>query len=196
MTRNERIELGNQIGMTGLFYGVEIEQNRLTMILNYWESTNIAPPTIIAAYKRFMEESKIYKFPPPAEIMSIIRPKVDSQDFGVLTAARILKAIKDFGWSNPESAKKYIGDAGWSCVRIFGGWEHICSELGVSIDMTTFQAQVREILKSEHKIAEVTGADHLRLSCPDGNKIENKKQSNDLISSNEILKKLLPKKGE
>ena len=182
MTRNERIELGNQIGMTALFYGVEIEQNRLTMILNYWESTNIAPPTIIAAYKRFMEESKNHRFPPPAEIMSIIRPKVDAHDVGVLTAAKVLKAIVDFGWNNPIEAKKYIGDHGWSAIRVFGGWEHICAQLGVGIDITTFQAQCRDIIKSDHKVSEITGSSYLSLNSSDGNKQIESNQMSEVLA--------------
>jgi len=172
MTQSERKELAEQIGMVAVFYGYEIEQARLTLILNYWASTNIAPPLIKNAYKRFMEESKIHKLPTPAEILSILRPKVDSHDFGVLVAARVLKAVSLHGWCNPVSAREYIGEEGWAAVKVFGGWEHICQNLGVTIDMTTFQAQCREIVKSEHKVAEINGNSRLALNSPTANKTE------------------------
>lgn len=187
MTREDRIYLAKQIRIAAVFYGLEIAADRLSLILDYWESTQVAPPTIAAAYKRFTEESKIHKFPSPAEIMSIIKPKVDAHDIGVLTAAKVLKAIVDFGWNNPTDAKKYIGDHGWAAIRVFGGWEHICKELGVSIDITTFQAQCREIIKSELKVSEITGSNHLSLNSSDGNqKIESKQMS-------EVLALIKPK---
>lgn len=181
MTRNERIELGNQIGMTALFYGVEIEQNRLTMILNYWESTNIAPPTIIAAYKRFMEESKNQRFPPPAEIMSIIRPKADAHDIGVVTAAKVVQAVSKFGYNNQEDAYAFIGPAGVDAVRRFGGWLYICENLGVTIDVTTFQAQVREITKSEIKL-NALGVSTNRIGFEEKEKLESSEKMDQVLA--------------
>ncbi len=182
MTRDDRVNLAKQIRLVAVFYGLEIAPERLSLILDYWESTQVATPTIVAAYKRFTEESKIHKFPPPAEIMSIIRPKVDAHDIGVLTAAKVLKAIVEFGWNNPADAKKYIGDHGWAAIRVFGGWEHICRFLGDTIDITTFQAQCREIIKSDHKVSEITGSSHLSLESSDGNKQIESKQMSEVLA--------------
>lgn len=157
MTQQDRIDLGNQIMMTAVCYGVEIERSRLTLILNYWASTEVAPPTIIVAYKRFMKESKFNKFPSPAEIMSIINPSADPHDLGVITASRVVKAVSKFGYNNQAEAFEYIGPAGVDAVRRFGGWLYICENLGVTIDITTFQAQVREIIKSEIKLNQIGG---------------------------------------
>lgn len=157
MTRQDRVILAKQISMTAVFYGVEIAANRLSLILDYWEATQLAPPLICEAYKRFMEESKFQRFPTPAEIMGILRPKADPHDIGVCTASKVVQAVSRFGYANQKEAFDFIGPAGVDAVRRFGGWNYICENLGVTLDLTTFQAQVREITKSEIKLESIGG---------------------------------------
>lgn len=155
--------------MIAVYYGIDIKQDRLTLILNYWSDAEIDINLIIYAYDKYAKESKINKFPSPADIMDLINPKLDAHDIGVLTAAKILEAIRKFGSYSSKEAHEYIGDAGWACVKVFGGWVYICEHLGINVDITAFQAQCREIVKSENKISDILGAECLSLSSKSEN---------------------------
>lgn len=41
-------------------------------------------------------------------------------------AAKISGAIARFGHTNPEGARKFIGEIGWEIVQIEGGWSKLC----------------------------------------------------------------------
>lgn len=182
MTQQDRVLLAKNIRLTAVFYGLDLSAERLSLILDYWASTQVAPPTICAAYKRFTEESRFGKFPTPAEIMSIIQPRADPHDLGVATAARVVQAVSKFGYSNQTEAFEFIGQAGVDAVRRFGGWQYICENLGVTIDVTTFQAQVREITKSEIKLNGVGGY-HQAIAHEEKIQIEsNQKKLSEVLS--------------
>lgn len=181
MTQHERTILAKTIRAIAIFYGLEMSQDRLSLTLDCWVGTNVPPDEIARGYDRFTKESKIYKFPSPAEIMSIIRPKADAHDLGVVTAAKVVQAVSKFGYCNQEEAFAFIGPAGVDAVRRFGGWLYICENLGVTIDVTTFQAQVREITKSEIKM-NALGITRNQIGYEEKEKIESSKQMSEVLA--------------
>lgn len=149
MNQSERQQLGEQILQTAFWYGLEIDRNRLSLILNHWMATNIAPHLLIDAYKRFTEVSKFNRFPTPAEIYGMIKPELSVDDEANLIATKIRQAISRCGYADPEGARKFIGEVGWNIVRRFGGWTYICENHGDLLNPLTFHAQCRDITKAE-----------------------------------------------
>lgn len=106
---------------------------------------------VLMAGREYIEDVRNTRFPiPPHKIMEKYLPKEpEAKDIGRETATRIRHAITKFGWPSPLNAREYIGDAAWSVVERFGGWQHICECLGVEIQESTFMAQVRDAVESQ-----------------------------------------------
>lgn len=149
MTQQEKKDLAKQIAQTAFWYGLEMSETRLSLILNHWMATNIAPHLLIDAYKRFTEVSKFNRFPTPAEIYGMIKPELSVEDESNLIATKIRQAISKCGYADPEGARRFIGEVGWNIVRRFGGWVYICENHGDLLNPLTFHAQCRDITKAE-----------------------------------------------
>lgn len=159
-------EIKNELLKLAIFYRDE----KLTSqhIAMYAETLkHIDLQTIKFCVAEYCKDPKNSFFPvPPTKILRYAeKPKEDAHDVGVVTAARVLQAVNKFGWANSESAMNFIGPIGQNAVRVFGGWTFICENLGNTIDLTTFQAQVREIVKSNTKL--VSSGSALALSEPE-----------------------------
>lgn len=110
---------------------------------------------IMRAYESYRRDGKNRTMPIPAQIRAMVEHKADAHDVGVLTAAKVMQAVSKFGHTNSEAAMEFIGPLGVAAIRTFGGWLSVCENLGSTIDVTTFQAQIREIVKSESKMVEI-----------------------------------------
>lgn len=105
------------------------------------------------ACKLYIDDPKNEFFPRPiSKLIQLIKTPVSENDVAVDVASRVLEAVSRFGWANEGEAMDYVGEAGKMAVKRFGGWMHICQNLGVDISITTFQAQIREMIKSGLKI--------------------------------------------
>jgi hypothetical protein len=70
-----------------------------------------------------------------------------------LIAARVIKAVSKYGYTNPKEARDMIGEKGWSAVTESYGWSNLCETLTVDNE-TVFAAQFRELVKAtRHKEA-------------------------------------------
>lgn len=114
---------------------------------------------IQAAFEKYRKDPKNKTCPMPSQIRSLIQPEIDPEIEAREAASRIQAAVTKFGWCNPNEARAYIGEAGWHAVLRWGGWVHLCQNLGVSIDVANFQAQAREVLKGEMKRRQLGIAD-------------------------------------
>lgn len=85
-------------------------------------------------------------FPTIKKIKTLMNTGLESDDqLGDDVAARIEHSISRFGYSNPEEAKEYIGEAGWTVVSNLGGWDRVCE---VRIDeLASSRRQWREFAK-------------------------------------------------
>lgn len=93
----------------------------------------------------YRKNSKNKTWPKASDIRAIVDVYSDTSSSGKLIAASILEAVSLYGYSNSNKAKSHIGDLGWKAVSKFGGWEYLCNNLGVNINVGTFNAQIREI---------------------------------------------------
>ncbi len=88
---------------------------------------------------------------PPSEQRS-------ADDAEARTAATlVLGAVSKFGainGSGPSAIEKgeriraYVGDLGWACIDMRGGWNFICQTVS-NENLTTFEAQLRELARSK-----------------------------------------------
>lgn len=107
----------------------------------------------MAAYQRYRRNPANKFFPLPAQIRELVNPEefVSHETQARETAARIMGAITKFGWNNHAEAQLFIGAAGWAVVQRQGGWRHLCENVGLKINPTSFQAQLRDQLMGDFK---------------------------------------------
>lgn len=85
-------------------------------------------------------------YKPFAALVGLIRQKVlgNEKDEALEAANRILQAMSNFGWTNPEAAREFIGELGWRVVQREGGWLALC-ERTINDDLPILKAQWREL---------------------------------------------------
>lgn len=169
------------------YYGRDLKPEVVAMMAD--DLADLDPRAVIAAFDKYRRETKVHRFPLPAEIRQMVKPQVDTDSAAREIAARITGAVTKFGWANAGDAKGFIGDTGWRLVSDLGGWSHICQNLGVSIDPTAFQAQVRDLAKA--RLTHSTGAIEERI----GIGARSEESPRGLVSIGEIMK-LVPMKPE
>lgn len=151
ITQNERNELAQIILNTAVFYGkYDLTKEQITIYISVlddkFKKTFIDYKNSIQSY---CADSKNKFFPAPANLSAYLNPEINDDAQAVSIAAKVIEAVSKFGWCNSQSAKNYIGDIGWAAVTAFGGWQHVCENLGLKIQLSTFNAQVRDIIKAE-----------------------------------------------
>lgn len=124
------------------------------------------------ACKKYIDNSANEFFPRPiSKLIAIIKKPISIEDDSLDLVTRITDSVSKYGWIGFNEAQAYIGPRGWEVVRRIGGWQYLCQELGVSIQLTTFQAQARETLKSLTRISEVK-KDNLQIESLPKNLID------------------------
>jgi hypothetical protein len=103
--------------------------------------------TVSTAMSSWRLNPKNNRMPLPAQIRQMVCPEIDQDSVAREIASRVIAAVSKFGYTDPNGAKEYIGETGWEIVRRFGGWQYICENLGVTLDLTMLTAQVRDLAK-------------------------------------------------
>ena len=132
---------------TAEYYGRQLSETVLTMYAE--DLADLEPALVCQAYTQYRRNPKNKTFPLPAQIREIVVPDefVSSEAKAREIAARIVGAIPKFGWNNSREAESYIGLDGWELVRRAGGWRYLCENVGVAINPSTLQAQMRDQLE-------------------------------------------------
>jgi hypothetical protein len=147
MNQEMRTAIANAIRVTGKYYGKDIDLEVLTMMVD--DLVDLPVTDVLKAYGDYRRDPKMKFFPMPSAIREMIQPTVSDDARAKEIASRVREAVSKFGWSNPVEAEVYVGSIGWTLVQRFGGWLHICENLGLNIPETTFLAQVRDLAKSQ-----------------------------------------------
>lgn len=129
------------------YYNANISQ--LTLQLWASEYEKIGPVKLETMFKKLRVGRKT--IPAPADVFNALDNSLDQTSIATLAASRTIEAVSKFGSWNPEEAEAHIGQLGWCAVHRFGGWKYVCENLGVSLDVTTFQAQLRNICVADLK---------------------------------------------
>lgn len=131
------------------YYSKELKPAVITMMaedLREFEYENVE-----AAFSKYRKQDKNFRFPMPAQIREIILQKLDNSSNAREIAAKVLESVSKFGYTSGTEAREYIGEVGWRAVERFGGWLYICQNLGVTIQLTTFNAQIRDLCEATLK---------------------------------------------
>lgn len=128
--------------LTASYYGKALSEPVLEMYAEDLE--DLDPALVVNAYKTYRRDPKNKSFPLPAQIRDIVEPEPTPESGGRDIASSIQCAIVKYGYSNESLARQFIGPQGWDVVQRWGGWSHLCTNMGVSIDPGQFYAQVRD----------------------------------------------------
>lgn len=109
--------------------------------------------TVKAALAQYRRNPKNTQLPIPSKIRELVCPQIDDDSISREAAARIVAAVPKFGWNNGKDAKVYIGELGWQVVQKQGGWVYLCENMGKEISPTTFQAQARDLAKTQIQLS-------------------------------------------
>lgn len=143
MTQQERNELGLILNNLCNYYSRQSNPATIAMFIEDLE--NFPLGQIQMAIKKYRQDPKNKTFPLPAQLIDILNPSVNPKNEAIEMASKILESISTFGYPNEEKAKEYLGEYGWQIVKRWGGWDYLCKNLGVTIQISTFQAQTRDM---------------------------------------------------
>lgn len=151
MNQESRNSLGKKIAESAIYYGkLDLSKEQLSMMIDviaqHFESEGYEK--ILSAIDRYVLDPKNKFFFSPATLRPYLFPELSTETKSIEVASRLTSAVRKFGYSNPGEARAYIGELGWKIVERNGGWQPLCENLGVSIPVTTFQAQARETAKA------------------------------------------------
>lgn len=147
MIEQERIRVGEQWMALALMYeGKTIPSAALRLMLDAVD--DLPFEKVMKALSDWTKDKKSTRHPLPGQLRSMVNPEADPRALAIGTALKIRGAVREFGWCNPDDAKKSIGEIGWRYVEQFGGWQHICENLGTTINENSFMAQARDAIES------------------------------------------------
>lgn len=126
------------------YYREQMDDERLSMFAE--DLSDLSIEELALAIKHAKHTAT--RMPFPSQLRAFIgRAQISNEDRAQLISSDILAAISKFGYTNPEKAKEFIGEAGWLVVQTQGGWSNLCS-LVDDQNFTTFRAQLRGIALS------------------------------------------------
>lgn len=151
----ERDAIGKAITLTYEYFGRPPPPlERVRYHVNDLEAAGLPAELVLDAYFRWrMNDSRNTAPPTPAQIRAMIRPEMDPDGIAKELAARIVAAIKKYGYTFPAEARTWVGEDAWLIVRQYGGWDAICADMGATLDPQTFIAQSRDLLRARLQAA-------------------------------------------
>ncbi len=193
LTQEDRNQLAKTILETAIFYGkYDLSKDSISIYITSLDSHyNSDVFTYTKAIRDYKNDSKNKFFPSPASLNPFINPEITDEMLSVDTASRVLEAVSKFGWCNSSEAKNYIGDLGWQTVKVFGGWSYVCENLGNNIQISTFNAQARELTKSQIQRSKLgIGNQPISLEYKDPDALLNDKKRDQVINLIDKIKTL------
>lgn len=168
MNQTERDEIGKALSRAAVFYDrTDLDKQKISMMIDVIEDAYPEAGTvqILSAIKSYRDDQKNSFFPAPAKLAPYLRPTISKESQAQEIASRIIESVPKFGYTKTgyHLAKDYIGSIGWVVVQRFGGWQPLCEDLGSKIQITTFLAQAREIIKSQLEIQNTPNVDITHL---------------------------------
>lgn len=150
LNQDERNILARQILELSVVYGnYEMSSDKVRIYISALDSFyNLSLEKYLNALVTYSKNSKNKSFPSPIGLGEYLNPEVSDDHQATASASRAIEAVSKFGWCNSQQARDYIGELGWKAVQAFGGWQYVCENLGSELQLTTFNAQIRELSKS------------------------------------------------
>lgn len=124
MTPEEIKELKKGIAITASFYGRDLLPEAIQMMAD--DLADLPFADVSRAYFTYRRDPKNRAMPLPAQIRAIVDPVPDAEAEGREAVELIKVAIRDFGYTQGEAAKEFMGPVAWAIVQGAGGWMSIC----------------------------------------------------------------------
>jgi hypothetical protein len=150
MNDSERKLLARKIHDCAILFGkLDLNPGAITMYINLFETHfNNSCDELLRAYDSYMNDSKNKFFPAPIALREYLFKELSQEDNAKLISAKIIESVKKFGWNNSDKVRQYVGPIGWKAIESWGGWLYICENLGSEINIATFNAQTRDLIKA------------------------------------------------
>lgn len=184
MSPEETKRLAGLWAMYGAYYRTKLDDQVLLMYAEDMADQDFN--RVNEALQAYRRDPRNRVMPLPSMILALLDPQVDPEAAARAVAGRIAGAVVKFGWCNEDKARAFIGETGWRIIDTRGGWMHLCQNLGVTIDPTAFEAQVREQAKGAFKYGDFAIAQALEIRA--GTK------TGELQSVRDIMKLITEKK--
>lgn len=146
LTNNEKNEIGRIYAATCKSFDKILDPDVLKLQVE--DLADLEFSQIVSALTKYRSDPKNNFWPRASKLREIIFPKQSIETLANEAASRIRQAISDYGWNDPQGAKKFIGDLGWNIVLRSGGWMYLCENHGVELSPLTFHAQARDLAKA------------------------------------------------
>lgn len=146
MTKEEKALVAKKWNLTCKLYMASPDLDLIYMMVD--DLKNYPVDLVLNALEVYRLNKANKHFPKSCDIIEILEPRESTNSIAVQSAGLVLKAVRAFGYTNPRGAREMVGEAAWDAVNKYGGWDYICQNLGTTINVATFQAQIREVCKS------------------------------------------------
>lgn len=140
MTSEEKNLLAKTYFEIGELHGRTISKDTLITLVNSFQDLPFR--SVFNALNEWMMNGT--HFPLPAHIRQKIVPVIDDKDNALDAVNRVISAVSKYGYTNPLSAREFIGELGWETVTRFGGWKGLCEHLNGENE-GVLRAQLREL---------------------------------------------------
>lgn len=96
-------------------------------------------------------ERRERRFPPPAVFLEYGRGSLE--DEAEVAFGDFVRAIRGFGYADPEGAAQSLGPVAWNIVRRLGGWYYLCTDSNVNLGVLKkqFTDSYRATSRSAHR---------------------------------------------
>jgi hypothetical protein len=158
------IKLKKALVLTAAYYSKDLTEQLLELYVEDILSYGIEEERILIAINNYRKDPKNRIFPLPAQLMELFvekRALIEPIDLGRDISIRIVGAVSKYGYTSPGEAKTYIGKIGWEIVNRYGGWDYVCKNLGVTLDVGIFQSNVREVARAQCEYQGVSSYEQL-----------------------------------
>jgi hypothetical protein len=137
-----------QVIMLASFSGREMNEMLLSGYMN--AISDLDQGQVLDALKSWLRTNK--GFPHPADIREKVMPEINPADDALDVANLIITSVGKYGWTNPDQARAFMGELGWTTVTRMGGWRHLCETL-TQDNETTFRAQIKNYAETVRRKA-------------------------------------------
>lgn len=186
MTAEQRKLVAKKLIASWLMYGRELAYETAVFMID--NLADLSAEKVLQAIDLYSRDPKNTFAPTVGKIRAIVTPEVDERTQAIEAAARVVGAVSKFGWAQGRAARAYIGELGWSAVERSGGWSYICENLGVNLQVGTFQAQIRDVCTAQLQRAKSGQYDAPALPQRD--------KGGDLESAKDVIKQITAKAEE
>lgn len=157
MNQAEKARLAQIFALYAAYYRVKLEDAVIQMYVE--DLCDLSFIEVEEALRVYRKNAKNRVMPLPAMLRDMVEPQLDDDTLARDAASRIVAAVSKFGWCNGGEARGYVGELAWSVVNRNGGWSYICENLGRGLDVGTFQAQARELAKTQIQLSRAGSLD-------------------------------------